>query len=540
MRSFPYLAILNLVIISLCPWQSDCQLSVSPTIIETKAYPGGLQRFTVTISNMHTEILDCKIEVAALRVAEGGLPVAVDDAPRSCRDWLNVSPREFSLNVKQGRRLICQVRPPRNTGGGYYAIIICTAKPRTVATTTAVGREKLKVGIRFSYRTMIPILLTVPGAGIRSMIDAARPQITWNDQQPGYTFKLPVRNRGNMHTRMLGEAEIRSEAGQSLEKFALQAGRGLLLPGHERLFTSKSSINIPDGVYNLRLTLTAEKRSRPMKAEFSFHIKDGTPSVAKLSSEQQTALQARSSAFVLSPPQVDIRIPPGSRRTQAVEISNLSRQPINVRAAPLEWVRNPETGDAVIAATPFHQRSGSPLISLPRSEFTLRPLAKSRIPINVALPREAVGEYYAALCFDRADIELDASPSGRLRRSVLIRMISGKGSQYGMEVEKLTATRKPSGVVEILLRYKNTSNVGMTPEVEFIIRDSQKKIVGRKRTQETLAFTQAGGEGVASIEWTQVLAPGSYTVEAAARYDPNNPPLTSRADFIITAFEESK
>jgi len=103
-----------------------------------------------------------------------------------------------------------------------------------------------------------------------------------------------------------------------------------------------------------------------------------------------------------------------------VQLANLTREPLAIRARVLEWYRAPDGKDLVLEADPPHGRSGRELITLREEEIELRPLSRRRVPITISLPPDAEGERYAAVSFDRTDIELEASPEGRARRSVLI------------------------------------------------------------------------------------------------------------------------
>ncbi|MFC1636891.1 hypothetical protein ACFL5Z_18865, partial [Planctomycetota bacterium] len=422
------------------------QFTISPIIIELTGYAGGLRTFTFSIGNTGQEPLDCTIGTSAMAIVGGGLPAEVDDAPRSCKDWITVTPETFRLAPKQGIRLVCRVRVPKNTGGGYYALISCHGIPRG-GTEERTADSGVGAGIRFSHRALVPVLLTIPAPQMQAVIDAAQPLISEAQRGSGYTFELPVRNRGNVHARMSGTVEIRSEAEQLVDRFDLEAGRGFILPGHERLFKNRGTVNLPDGVYLMRIRLEAQNSRRPMQNSFPFYVENSQPKVAELTDELRAKLQKQSAGFIVSPAEMLISLRPGGRRSQAVELINLTRDTIELKASLMEWYRGADGNDLVADSKVPHGRSGRDAVTLRQSEIQLRPLSRRRVPITIALTKEAAGERYVALTLDRTDVQLDASPAGRVRRSTMLRIYAEGTGQINGEITRLEAVRKPNGAV---------------------------------------------------------------------------------------------
>ncbi len=508
------------------------QMAISPTIVEEKVYPGGLKTFTLNISNMGNTPLECTLGTSSMTVHGGGLPVEVDEASRSCRDWITVNPEAISLNPKEGRRIVCRVKTPRETVGGYYAMIWCHGKP-VVGDETPGGESATKAGVRFSFRNMAVVLLTVPGSDIRAIVDAGVPVITQTKEGSGYNFLLPVRNRGNMHARITGTADIRSEAGQAVENIQLTAGRGFLLPEHQRILTNKGAVNLSDGVYNADISLNIEGSGHPMRRTVPFYVRQGRPVVSEITDELKKDLEGQSAGFAVTPSTILAEARAGGRRSQAVQVMNLTKETLNLRASIMEWTRGMDGIDRVSKDTPFHGRSASNYLSLQSAEIELPPLAKRRLPVSIILPKETTGEYYAAVSFDRVDIKLSDSPTELARRSVLAR-VQAQGTLEPMaEIIDLKAERQESGIIDITVQYKNTGNVNINPEVTFSLRDSSNEEIGKIRTPESHHFVQAGGEGNIHEQWTNVLSSGEYSAELTFRASPNSPPIVKSTRFIV-------
>ena len=510
------------------------QLAVSPIIVETKAYPGGVRTFRIGISNNGKQALACTMSVMAMRVEAGGLPVPVRDAPRSCRNWITIHPQKFMLPPKAGKRLVCQVRVPKKAAGGYYAIISCHGRPQVSGRLPNQPRRGVGVMIRLTHRALVPVLLTVPAGKVQAVIEAARPIITAEPGGRGLRLALPVRNRGNIHTRMSGTVRIRSEAGQLIQRFELSAGRGFILPMHERLFRSRLRVGLPDGVYLAEIQLAC-KDGPPMRNVFPFYISKGRPSLAKLTDKLKAKLLKESAGFTVSPALRLVVVPAGGRRMQAIELTNLTRRPLKLRASVGEWYRTPAGLDIVPTGPPPHGRSGRQYVTLREATFELRPMSRQRVPVIVALPKGAVGECYAAVSFDRLDVQLDASPAGKARRSTMLR-IWAQGT--GAESAKLTdvkVLRKPDGLVRFAATLKNTGDLSVTPEASVTLALSDGGSLGDYKPASQPPPLQAGGQTVVVVEWPKLLEPGDYTAQLAVRYSKNKPRLFGRIRFTIRA-----
>jgi hypothetical protein len=387
---------------------------------------------------------------------------------------------------------------------------------------------------------MSVVLLTVPAGRSKAKIDAAQPRLKTNNRGSGYSLIVPVRNRGNIHTRMDGSVEVRSEAGQKLERFELAAGRGFLLPGHERLFRSKGELNLPDGLYVARVRLVPEKFRRPMQKEFAFHIRDGEPSFGEVSEELRNKMRRQTAGFAVSPPKLAVRARAGSRRMQAVKLINLTDESLRLKAHVLEWTRTADARDLVMEKEPPHGRSAAGGLKLRTKELTLRPRGRRRVPLTVALPRDMEGERYAAVCFDRTDLKLEASPAGRARRSALVRVLSQGTGKTSAEIAEFTATRLANGAVNLEVRLKNSGNLTVQPDARFYIDDEHGDAAGRIAPGTRPSPILAGGEGVVSALWDKVLDPGEYTARVSLRYSPQEPPLTARTGLVIPSAQTAR
>jgi hypothetical protein len=519
------------ILLIVCPCTYS-QLSVIPSIVELNSYPGALRTFTINVDNTGELSLSCTMKVSAMKLVEG-MPVEADDSSRSCKNWISVKQESFKLKPKGGQQIVCRLQaPPKDVVGGYYAIISCLGIPETNQNQD-LNKSGVSSSINFSYKVLSAIMLTVPGPNLKAIIEAGIPMLETGEGGKGYTIKLPLRNLGNIHTRMSGTAEIRSEAGQLVETFTMGSGRGFILPEHERLFTSKGLVNLSDGLYTANITLNTEKSNQPMKNSFQFYVKDGQLILGNPNDEQKSQIEKESAGFIVSTPQLNVEMPAGGRRTQSVELVNLTKNVLKVKATPMEWYRSPEGHDVIMSDQPSHNRSAKDMILLLQNEIELRPMGKQKLIMTVSIPKGIDGEYYASVAFDRADIQLDNSPQSLIRRSVMLSTSAQGTGKRNAEIREFTANPKPNGAFTFTMRFKNIGGLSIDPDVSFTLTDEKGDEVGKIVPTQHPPFIQAGGEGIINADWLKVLNPGLYTVQAVFRFDPNQPPITQRASFAV-------
>jgi hypothetical protein len=510
---------------------ASAQMAISPIIVETKAYPGGVKTFQVTVANIGKVPLEINVRVSAMAVLPGGMPVETEKAERSCKDWIKVTPGKFTLKPKEGKKLVCQARVPKGVGGGYYAILSCHGIPASGEVDAPVG-PGVGAGINLTHRALVPVMLVIPAPQVQAIIDAAPPIIEARKGSGELTLGIPVRNRGNIHCRMAGEVEVRSEAGQLIKKFSLEAGRGFILPMHERLFRGDLRVSLPDGAYLAHIRLKSQG-AKPMQNVFPFYVRQGQPKVATLTDELRAKLKKQSAGFAIFPPQALVTLSAGGRRTHAVELVNLTKESLELRASLVEWFRDPVGRDLVSSDKPSHDHSGRDWATLREETMTLRPLSRQRVIVTISPPKTAVGERYLALTFDRVDVQLDASPIGRARRSARLRLwVQGTGEEKAA-IAAFEVNRKADGTMEFVARCRNTGDMSIQPEASFAIQREDGNSIGKVAPMTQPAIVQAGGEGIIKAYWPRVLSPGTYRGELTLRYSGNKPPIVRRIEFSV-------
>jgi hypothetical protein len=389
---------------------------------------------------------------------------------------------------------------PKDTEGGYYAILSCQGIPG-VGAEAEPGGEGVSGTIKLRHRGLVPILVTIPGPKVQAVLDVAKPIVTAGAGGRGFKFEVPVRNRGNIHTRVAGSVEFRSESGELVTRFDIESGRGFVLPMHERLFEGQVPVNLPDGIYIATMRMGPQGQA-PMRNVFPFYLSSGKAVIEEANDELKAKLLKASAGFMISAAQIDAVVEPGGTQTKAVELTNLTREPINLNLSVVEWLR-----------------------------IVLRPLIRQRIPLTVMMPKDARGERYAAVLFDREDVKLDASPAGQARRSVALRLCAKGTGAPEAEIVEVKSEREPSGTLRVVARVRNTGDVSIEPEARVNISNAGGLVAAL--APASAAPVQAGAEAEIAVRWDRVLAPGEYTAVVSVQYAEKKPAISRGARFVV-------
>lgn len=516
--------------------RADAALSVSPSILEAEAFPGATKRLSFAIQNSLADPIRCSVSFLSMRVTGDGLPTPVEDAPRSCRDWLTLKEPSFELGPRAGRQVFIDLKCPRETTGGYYALISCDAEETGVSPSDEITQDGLRASVKFRHRNYIVIMLTVRGGLLEAIAEPGAPLFSMNEDGRSLNMGVPLRNRGNIHTRVVGNVEVLSIEGQPLGEQPLSAGRGFLLPMHERLLQTQSPLNLTDGEYIASITLQDLGRQTPMKARFPFNLRNGIPEL--VSSDDSTSQKEEvfpPPGFVISPPITEIELRPGAAKRIPLEIVNLTRETLPIRTEMLHWERTPDGQDFVLRSQAAHGHSAIPSLSISPDTFELPPLGKRRVLLTASTNSPLEGEQYAAVTGFRQDVKLDDSPMALSRRSTLVRLTSPTPVSAMVRVDGLSSPKLESKGYIFEATVSNTGLVGATLDVSLEVKDSQGSAIDKLTVPEIRnTLVQAGGKRLIRFLWTRILTPGDYESELLLRYDPNLPALTHKSRFRIT------
>jgi hypothetical protein len=252
-----------LIVVAWSIWSSAAEATVhlSPPRTRIEVPPGGHGRQTITVFNRDDEPLDCSVALFDWSIADGtagGLTYhPAGSQPRSCTQWIQVWPMEFTLAPNSQQELALSASLPADADGSYFGAFILSPRSRSVP-----GESAMSVSVQLNHGHLV----TLDAAGrCQAAAEVEGFAISRPDDTGSLELTARIANRGNTGLRPEGSLAIVDEGGHLVGKvplktyFAQPGGHiamreqwdGLLLPGRYRVI---GTINLGDGRF-----LTPEK-----------------------------------------------------------------------------------------------------------------------------------------------------------------------------------------------------------------------------------------------------------------------------------------
>lgn len=220
-------------------------LSVSPPLVDTTLVPGGVIRFTVTITNEGDEDARVTLHPVTFELSPEGEVVFLEGGPYSLLPWMTTKEKSaFFLRAGEKKEILFDIRAPRGARGGCYGAVLFEALPVDVSFGMAVG---IRMGTL--------VLATLPrSSGARGKIKKIRLE--------SGKIEVEVENVGNVHFAVTeAEAVVRAESGRVLRRITL-GGAGLILPGGVRLLQGELEEGVLPEACTLEVRVFTQVRNR--------------------------------------------------------------------------------------------------------------------------------------------------------------------------------------------------------------------------------------------------------------------------------------
>lgn len=169
-------------------------------------------------------------------VDSSGIPI--EYVNRSAADWIQVEPREFSLNPDEEREVQFTVDVPQRAKGTNWAAIYVRSEPADVEE----GGTQIVAIKRFAVK----VYENISGTGEREAYVTDFSAVTTAIPQ----FNLELQNDGNVQIEVSGELRLRDETGEVVD--TIEVDSFPLLPGYRRKLNLKGEevTKLPPGKYN--------------------------------------------------------------------------------------------------------------------------------------------------------------------------------------------------------------------------------------------------------------------------------------------------
>ncbi|MEW6220628.1 MAG: hypothetical protein AB1634_14010 [Thermodesulfobacteriota bacterium] len=234
-------------------------VSIAPAFVEldlSEGRPSG--QFTITNTGDSEERY--RIQAAFFDFSPSGGLLSVPDSDRSLAPMLKFNPKELTLPAKSKQRVRFVVVPQGQLLDQEYwaAMELEALATNTARTTDAAGRTfRLEV----SSSIMVPIYARHGQVSFQCDLEDVR-LVAAADK---VSLESTVNNTGTGHLFLTGTYELLAPGGQRVAEGIL--GKGYVLPGRVRRFTSRLEVSIPRGEYTVRAVFSAPQLAQPIARE---------------------------------------------------------------------------------------------------------------------------------------------------------------------------------------------------------------------------------------------------------------------------------
>jgi len=496
---------------------AHAQMRLSPPISVLETRRGATARFEVGVLNRGKEPRECAMRASDMLLSPEGRAQAVEKSERGCGNWISFDVESFTLAPGEGRDVTCQLKVPRGASvGGHYAMVSVLAGPAASADESRTGAI-----ITFGSRLDAAVLVTVLGGRLWGKIEPGEAELSAGEDLAGtrgraeWAVEIPVKNTGNVHAMVTGEMSLVSEHGQRIARAPLEAGLGWILADGERVFRAMGTERLPDGVYLVRGHFNAGRR-RVGAAVQTFTVHEGKAMPGEPTGALRAAIEAARPLYMMQASTLHFNLPPGGRRSQTIRVMNLTDRETHLEPRLIAYGED-EDGKMIFPAQPAHGRFRPDLITARPAGITLPPRSTRNMTVLFAMPRDAEGEYYAALALAEPGNELTTDDYLLAERTVLVTAEAARTVKREAAVVKLDVREWAGGMHQLGVRVKNVGNARCAAM-------GHVDVLYKGETIERLSFGTnevlllPNSERYFTILWPRVLEPGPYRAIATLVY----------------------
>ena len=226
------------------PAAAETGLALAPMRVEIQLSPGGQHTDSLRLSNDSTgpsrvraELLDWYLdETLTPQFSENYEP----EKAFSCRQWLQVNPREMDMTEGGAQRVRYTVRVPEGTPAGEYH---CGAG---FVTLPPIRQADTPIGMFIAVRAVAAIYVVVGSASSQPSMK----ELGLRSNEGGWEAVALFENQGSRHFRVQGFIELTDARGQVVEK--VEYPYMPVLPKRQQIFPIRLKTELAPGTYTLR------------------------------------------------------------------------------------------------------------------------------------------------------------------------------------------------------------------------------------------------------------------------------------------------
>jgi len=403
----------------------------------------------------NTKTLDLKLmeltqsETGAWWVIEPGSNVDTSHLS-SCLEWIKLSAESVEVKPLEMVPVKVNLRVPRRARGFYAAALTAQTKPK-----------RDTKGITIVFRFLIPILVEIQGRPARQKIelgDASMQFLEQSQKNSATTLvSMNIVNKGGTYSRLKGNVNVMWQVGENWQRVTSAEFREVgIIPGVKLNLESDLKRRLPSGEYRLKGTAYVDgRRIRPLVKEIEFV---GDPTVTKVAAD---------TPLILEPSTLSIKAIPGSTRTSAIKIRNLSEEAVNVSVG----VEVPES----LRTVALGELKGEDLtcagwIKVIPDSFTVRPGRHRSIRVIARLPKneKMYAKYYATLVLRAA--YTDGQSAGKNTSLILLENAKIK-AKAAAQIMKVSLAAEEGSRYIVRAKFGNVGDVHFTPKCKAVVSE---------------------------------------------------------------------
>jgi len=224
----------------------------------------------------------------------------------------------------------------------------------------------------------------------------------------------------------------------------------------------------------------------------------------------------------VTPPMLDLSVPPGGKKTFTLQVGNLGDMAIRVTPRVMDLSLS-ATGAALPGEPGSSARSCAKWVSLDLSAFSLDPGESRGREMVLSVPRGVSGGYYCVVIFEAVPAARDAAESQLAITTRTGTIVMETVPRSYVREGDIVDGRVSGGVgdgMEIVAHFTNTGNVHVQVRPSCVIKSREGRIVDRVKLEAgTGTVLPEGTRRMAGI-WSnkRKMVPGEYTAEIAVDY----------------------
>jgi P pilus assembly chaperone PapD len=234
-----------LVLVAALPGRAELGIAMSPMRVEIKIAPGDQYTDAIGVTNDADDPIRARGELLDFAIDETMTPQFEDiiesEAKYSCRDWLQVNPRELDMKPGETVRARYTIRVPAGTPEGEYH---CGAG---YVSLPPIQKNNTRIGVQIAVRAVAAIYVYVGEP-------KSAPKFNGISIKPAADGSLVaealMENQGSKHFRVNGFMEVKDAAGKIVER--LDYPTIPVLPGRTQPFPLSLRTSLAPGKYTLR------------------------------------------------------------------------------------------------------------------------------------------------------------------------------------------------------------------------------------------------------------------------------------------------